>query len=107
MAWQLGQIPARLDVQHALLRWLYARCQSELHRRLFDEAIERYMASEGTALLLTGVLIRDTTPSETDLKPQGGVLAGHFDEPTRIDLVAWYLPVPLAGWPALAQEVAS
>ena len=107
MAWQLGEIPARLDAQRALLQWLYARCRSPLHLRLFDQAVERYVASEGTALLLAGVLIRDTAPSETDLKAPGGALAERFDEPTRVELVAWYLPVPLAAWPALAQGVSS
>ena len=107
MVWQLGQIAARLDVQRALLEWLYERCKSPLHLRLFDEAVGRYMASEGTALLLAGVLIRDTAPSEADLRVRGGELADRFDDPTRVDLVAWYLPVPLAAWPALAQEVAS
>lgn len=106
MAWQLEQTLARLDIQRALLQWLYARCQSPLHFNLFHDAVERYMASEGAALLLVGVLIRDTTPSELDLKAQGGALADRFDEPTRVHFVAWYLPVPLDTWPALAGEVA-
>ena len=104
MEWQLRQIPARLDLQRALLQWLHARCQSRLHRTLFEEAAQRYVASEGTALALVGVLVRDTAPNELDWKTVGGALAGCFDDPTRVDLIAWYLPVPLADWPALVRE---
>lgn len=43
-------------------------------------------------------------PSELDWKPLGGALAGCFDNPTHVDLIAWYLPVPLADWPALVRE---
>ena len=94
----------RLDLQRALLEWLHAQCRSRLHRTLFREAARRYVASEGTALALVGVLVRDTAPNELDWKTVGGALAGCFDDPTRVDLIAWYLPVPLADWPALVRE---
>ena len=104
MAWQLERSATRLDVQHALLQWLYARCRSESHYlELYRKAVERYLESEGKALLLVGVLIRDTAPSERDLKVQGMALSNRIDDPTRIDLIAWYLPVPIPDWPALIQ----
>lgn len=105
MAWQLEQSAGRLDIQHALLQWLYARCQSESHYlELYRKAVERYLRSEGKALLLVGVLIRDTPPDERDLKARGEALSHRIADPTRVDLVAWYLPVPISNWPALLQE---
>ena len=104
MAWQLEQNATRLDIQHALLQWLYARCRSEPHHlELYRRAVERYLESEGKALLLVGVLIRDTPPSEHDLKARGETLSSRIADPTRVDLIAWYLPVPISDWPALMQ----
>lgn len=57
--------------------------------------------------MLVGVLLRDTAPSELDLKASGEALAGRSDEETQIDLAAWYLPVPIVAWPALVREVGS
>lgn len=105
MTWQLEQIAARLDVQHALLQWLYARCRSKSrHLELYRKAVEQYLRSEGKALLLVGVLLRDTPPDERDLKVRGEALSHQVADPTRIDLIAWYLPIPIPGWPALMQE---
>lgn len=67
----------------------------------------RYLTSEGKDLLLVGVLIRDTTPSEHDLKARGESLAVMLPAPTRIELIAWYLPVAIAEWSQLLREEAS
>ena len=107
MAWQLERTAARADVQLALLRWLHARCDSAFYGELFQKASERYIASGGKSLVLVGVLLRDTAPSELDLKASGEALAERSDEETRIDLAAWYLPVPIVAWPALVREVGS
>lgn len=107
MAWQLEQSATRLDIQHALLKWLRSRCQSEPYRDLYEQAVGRYLKSEGKELLLVGILIRDTAPSELDLKSRGQVLSKKLGKPTRIELIAWYLPVPIAEWPKLLKEEAS
>ena len=104
MAWQFEQSATRLDIQHALLRWLHARCQSPPCRDLYERAVGRYLKSRGKELLLVGVLIRDTAPSELDLKARGKTLSTKLGAPTRIELIAWYLPVPIADWPKLLQE---
>lgn len=104
MAWQLEQSAARLDIQHALLRWLHARCQSEPYLDLYKKAVARFNRSDGKELLLVGILIRDTAPSELDLKSRGQALSKKFSKPTRIKLIAWYLPVPIAEWPKLLKE---
>lgn len=107
MAWQLEQSATRLDIQHALLKWLYARCQSPPYRDLYEKAVGRYLRSEGKELLLVGILIRDTVPSELDLKSRGQALANKLGNPTRIELIAWYLPIPIAEWPTLVTGEAS
>ena len=107
MAWQLEQSATRLDVQHALLKWLHARCGDPPYRDLYEKAVARYLTSEGKDLLLVGVLIRDTTPSEHDLKARGESLAVMLPAPTRIELIAWYLPVAIAEWSQLLREEAS
>ncbi len=104
MAWQLQESATRLDIQHALLKWLHARCRSEPYRNLYQKAVKRYLASEGKELLIVGVLIRDTAPSELDLKARGNMLAIRLNTLTRVELIAWYLPVPISAWPALLQE---
>lgn len=105
MTWQLERSATHIEVQYALLKWLHARCRSESHYfALYQKAVERYLESEGKALLLVGVLIRDTTPNERDLRARGEDLSSQIDEPTRIDLIAWYLPLAIPDWPALIQE---
>ena len=76
------------------------------HSDLYREAVGRYPGSDGKALLLVGVLIRDTPPSERDLKARGEALSHRAAGPARVDLIAWYLPVPISGWSALLQESA-
>jgi len=107
MAWQLEQSATRLDIQHALLKWLYSRCRIGLYRNLYKKAVGRYLESEGKELLLVGILIRDTAPSELDLKSRAQAMSIKLSNPTRIELIAWYLPVPIAEWPKLMKEEAS
>lgn len=107
MAWQLEQSATRLDIQRALLQWLNARCRSHPYRDLDEKAVGRYLQSGGKELLLVGILIRDTAPSELDLKSRGQALSKKLDKATRIELIAWYLPVHIAEWPTLLREVAS
>lgn len=105
LPWQLEQNANRLDIQRALLQWLQARCRHAPFHELYRKATCRYFASEGKDLLLAGVLIRDTAPNERDLKERSIILSTKFDAPTRFDLIAWYLPIPIAQWSDLIQEV--
>lgn len=107
MTWQLEQSATQLDVQYSLLRWLHARCQSSPYHDLFEMAVTRYLKSEGKELLFMGVLIRDTQPNELDVKSRTEVLAKKLNAPTRVDVIAWYLPVRISEWPELLEEEAS
>jgi len=101
MAWQLNDEATRLDIQHALLKWLRARCVSREHRALYQAAVQRYVQSLGKEILLVGILLRDTEPNELDVTARAKALAESLGSPTRIEITAWYLPVPIEDWPAL------
>ena len=101
MAWQLKDEATRLDIQHALLKWLRARCKSDEHRGLYRAAVNRYVQSLGKEILLVGILLRDTEPNELDVTARAKALAENLGSPTRIEITAWYLPVPIEDWPAL------
>jgi len=107
MAWQLEKCATLLDIQRTLLQWLKARCTSETSRTLYEQAVSRFLASEGKELLIVWVLLRDTTPNENDLHSRGERLSQRLPEPTKTKLFAWYLPVPISDLSNLVQERAS
>lgn len=101
MGWQLKDEATRLDIQHTLLKWLRARCESSEHRALYQAAVQRYVKSLGKEILLVGILLRDTEPNELDVTARVKSLTKSLGSPTRIEITAWYLPVQIADWPAL------
>lgn len=101
MAWQLEEEATRLDIQHALLKWLRSRCVMPEHRELYEAAVQRYVQSLGKEILLVGILLRDTQPNELDVTARAKALAAKLGDPTRIEFTAWYLPVPITDWPSL------
>ena len=84
-----------------MLKWLRARCESPEHRALYQAAVHRYVQSLGKEILLVGILLRDTEPNELDVTARAKALAESLGRPTRIEITAWYLPVPIKDWPAL------
>ncbi len=101
MTWQLQEDATRLDIQHSLLRWLRSRCTSPEHVGLYRSAVQRYLKSRGKEILLVGVLLRDTPPHEDDVRCRALALAARLASETSIEVVAWYLPLPIDQWPAL------
>lgn len=101
MTWQLESTAVRLDVQHALLQWLRFRCHGPELEAMYREAARRYLSSEGRDVLLVGVLLRDTPCREQDVEGRGRYLAGRLDTPTRVEVLAWYLPIPIKDWPTV------
>ena len=100
MVGQLEEKARRLDVQHTLLRWLRSRCsEPELHE-LYREAVERYLLSGGQEVLIVGVLLRDTPCTPRDVEGRARHLAGRLAVPVRVEILAWYLPVPINDWPS-------
>ncbi|MBN1335619.1 MAG: hypothetical protein JXB39_06635 [Deltaproteobacteria bacterium] len=104
MAWQLEAEATRLDVQHALLRWLRLRCLTPALLTVYQEAVTRYLRSSGKDILIIGVLLRDTPCTERDIQSRARYLAGTLCVPTRVEIMAWYLPVAISEWPDLLGE---
>lgn len=104
MAWQLEKDATCLEIQHTLLRWLRARCNTSELEGLYQAAAKRYAQSCGKEILLVGVLLRDTEPHEADVTNRAKALANILDSPTRIEIMAWYLPIPIKSWPSLLRE---
>ncbi len=107
MTWQLQEDATRLDVQHVLLKWLRARCSSQEYIKLYRASVHRYLKSQGKEILLIGILLRDTSPDERDVKTRAIALAKELTLPTQIEIVAWYLPVQISKWVALVQRGAA
>lgn len=101
---QIRTCASNLEGKQAILKWLHARCKSPELRRLYTAAVQRFLASGGADILLVGVLIRDTLPNESDLRATGRALSQKLSKPTRVRLLAWYLPIPISQWPALVEE---
>ena len=100
---QLSTCARDLGVHHSVMQWLHARCKSGEMRRLYVSAMKRFLASEGADILVVRVLVRDTTPNESDLKASGQALSGKLLPPTQAELLAWYLPIPTSDWPTLVR----
>jgi hypothetical protein len=98
MSWQLESNATRLDVQHALLRWLRFRCSTPALRELYREAVQRYLHSGGQEVLIVGVLLRDTRCTERDVESRARHLASRLAAPVRVEILAWYMPVPIDDW---------
>lgn len=107
MTWQLEESARRLDIQRTLLQWLWARCSGTHFQTLYQQAVGRFLASEGKDLMIVGVLVRDTEPNEADLRSRGIALSRTLASPTRVELLAWYLPIPISEWPKLLRGEAS
>ncbi len=99
MPHQLDRLAHNLGAICQLLKWLLPRVKGTDHESAFDEACTRYFNSKRRELVLFGVLVRDQSPSESDLEARGYQLANHLAAPTRCYLVALYLPWPIARLP--------
>lgn len=102
MIHQLDALASKIDIHMCLIRWLHARCKNTEYWESFQTATERYLNSEGRDLALFGVLVRDTTPNELDLRNRADALSSVVQSPTKVQLTAWYLPRPISELVSLA-----
>lgn len=85
---------------YSVLQWLMARCRGTPHDASFKGALKRYINSEKRrAVMLFGVLIRDTAPNQLDLVNHGTTLSGQVHNPTTCHLAALHLPFPISSLP--------
>lgn len=101
MIHQLDTLATSLAVQGALIRWLAARCKGTVHWATFQAAISRYLESRGRDVVLVGVLLRDVTPHQDDLRTRGTAFENAKGEPPQVRLDAWYAPSKISDWVAL------
>jgi hypothetical protein len=71
---------------------------------MYTQAVEQLLRSRGKALLIAGVLVRDTGPSESDLRAPARDLAALLSAAARAELYAWYLPIAISDWPSRLGE---
>ena len=100
MTHQLEALASDLALIGQLLKWLQPRCKGTEHQLSFDSAVSLLLSSGNRALVLFGVLIRDTAPDERDLRSRARRLAVSLQDPTSCHLVALYLPCQIADLPA-------
>ena len=92
LTWQLKRTIFSNEIQLSLLKWLHARCTTTPLKKYFIEAVKRFVKSAGKEILMVGALVRNTKPNENDFKTHAYELATCLFEPTRVELIAWYLP---------------
>lgn len=102
MIHQLDNLATEISTHFCLIKWLHPRCQTSEFRPLYEKAIAQYIKSKGRALILYGLLMRDTNPHELDLKNRATKLARTLVAPTRLQLAAWYFPCPVSDWSKIA-----
>ncbi|GAB0152683.1 hypothetical protein [Marinobacterium sp. BA1] len=104
MIHQLETLASHLGTLCQLLKWLLPRVKNTEYQPAFDAACRRYFESGNRDLALFGVLIRDQSASEMDLKNRGKALAKCVHAPTDCHLIALYLPWPIKQLPAVITQ---
>ena len=100
----IGQIINLVNDQtdyYYLVTWLWPRCKGTKFEDSFNSAFSSFLNSDNQLVTLFGILIRDTSPDEADLKSGGEKLANLLQSPTECNLVAIYLPCTLSELPGL------
>lgn len=101
MVQQLERILDDRSVQLTLIQWLSARVPDGPLGDLFNDALGRFVNTQGAAVRLIGALIRDTEPNEADVTARGRDLGDRAAEPGTVELLVFYLPLKMEQWPGL------
>lgn len=101
MVQQLDRILDDRSLQLTLIKWLMARVSAATLGDAFNEALSRFVNSEGAAVKLIGALIRDTAPNEDDVSQRGRSLGEKAGAPGTVELLVWYLPLEMTAWTEL------
>lgn len=98
LAHQIDTLASSPKIHASLLRWLIARCKNTDKWPKFEAACKRYLASGGTDVTLVGVLLRDTSPDEDDLRARGQAISALNQTRPKTRLDAWYAPRAIQEW---------
>ena len=100
MGHQIDALANDLGIICQLLKWLLPRVKGTMYQEAFNQACERYFNTERRDVALFGVLVRDQTALENDLRARGQSLGGQLRAPTICCLIALYLPWPINQLPS-------
>jgi len=100
LSWQLQTNALDRGILLTIVKWLRMRCTTPENVAAYQAAVRRFLGTQ--ELLLVGVLLRDTQPDERDVQGRATHLGNTIAKPKRVELLAWYLPVPIANWSAIA-----
>ena len=106
MAHQIEKLACNLELIMQLIKWLHPRCKNTEYEDSFNIAISHFINNGNKAIFLFGVLIRDTSSQEKDLKSRAKSLSHSIEAPTYCDLVAYYLPFSIAELPIMISKEA-
>lgn len=104
---QLDNLATNMSVIYQLLYWLLPRVKGTHYAPMYDQAVALYLNSQKRDACLFGLLIRDTTPNELDLKGRGTYLGKNILHPSVCELIAIYLPYKIDTLPDIINEKAS
>jgi hypothetical protein len=93
---QIDNLANNLETVLPLITWLFIRIKGTSYQRHYEECLTLYFNSGNKAIKLYGFLIRDTAPTELDLRRRGIVLGKSIHDPTFCDLIAIYLPYKIS-----------
>lgn len=93
---QIDTLANNLGIIFQLLKWLHPRVRGTPHEPAYDQACTRYFNSGRRDVALFGVLVRDQTARDDDLRARGQKLGGQLQAPTVCQLIALYLPWPIS-----------
>tara|TARA_R110002095_G_scaffold216435_1_gene213769 strand:- start:77 stop:919 length:843 start_codon:yes stop_codon:yes gene_type:complete len=88
---QMEDLRDQHEIRNTLVRYLTMRAQGADWEDKFKEALVRFLA-ESTDVAIFGVLIRDVSPAESDLKTRSKNIAKKHPPKMHIELLAIYLP---------------
>jgi hypothetical protein len=96
---QIDTLAGDLGIICQLLKWLQPRCKGTGFEAAFNSAVEDYLNSGHGAATLFGILIRDTSANELDLKGRRAALGAKVPARTSCILLAVYLPHKISDLP--------
>lgn len=96
---QLEGLATERKLHFSILKWLRVRCSDSTLRPIFEAAAQRFVRSKGQDFRLVGCLMRDTAPSEDDVRSRAIALSTTVRAPSAARIYAWYLPGGVDSWP--------
>lgn len=95
---QLEELVNNIEVQNTILQWLMQRCHGQQWQEKFDQALSTFINSDGSGVVLFGLLLRDTEPNILDLQNRAISLSQVTTSQPNIFIDAWYFPIKIEEW---------